>query len=405
MEINKLIIWVFVLFVFSLNFVNAAEIFVSPSSLNVEEGENFTIEIWGDAPDDGTDIYGISFDIEYDEDNLELNSIEEGDFLANGSDDTFFGYDSSNGLISVYNIRDKTYDDSDIGIYGQGVFTIINFTATESGSVDIEIENVIWMNSTVSNSEPTIIDDVDIEDGEITIGDSGALTVSFISPTPADNSFTNIHDLTINASSENELDSCNLLFDGDSYTMNVVDDYCYVELVNLADGKHNFSVTGEDIDGNVDSTGKRRVTVDTDKPSLSNINTHIVSEESVVISWSTDELANSLVYYWNSTIRNVREETFELGHEIRLTELDNRTVYNFNVTSCDRANNCENSEGYEFLISGDISDDDGNAKKIFLYGLAIVFAIGAGIIGYILFGKIKEKKEAQEKNNIEQNTT
>jgi len=398
----KLVIGIFILFV-SINLINAVEISVYPSSLSVAEGDNVLIKILGDAPSSGTDVYAIEYEVAYDEDKLEFNSIEEGDLLNNnGSDATYFDYVVSDGLISVYAVRDKSFGDSNVGIYGNGTFAIINFTAISGGESDIEINSVIWINSTIDNEQGTIVDDIDIDDGIVKIDDLGLFGVSFIAPTPSNNSFINYNDLYINVSSENDLNSCKLLMNGENYNMNVVEDSCYVELLGLGDGEYNLKVTVIDVEDTEESTRTRKITIDTAKPDLSNVDVQTISEDSVHISWNTNELADSLIYYWNSTLRSLSDDDFELEHVLTLTALNSKLTYNFNITSCDRANNCEFSENYDFLVSGGFSSG-GNSNNFLLYCLAIVFAVFAGIIGYILFGKIKAKKEAEQKN-MQQNT-
>ncbi|RMD46215.1 hypothetical protein D6829_00080 [Candidatus Pacearchaeota archaeon] len=67
-----------------------------------------------------------------------------------------------------------------------------------------------------------------------------------------------------------------------------------------------------------------------------------VSDSSATISWNTNELANSSV---SGALSNSSSE-FELNHSLFFSGLSPETTYTYNITSCDRAGNCNNSGTY-----------------------------------------------------------
>ena len=121
-----------------------------------------------------------------------------------------------------------------------------------------------------------------------------------------------------------------------------------------------FRVRSADLSGNsaVDDnggTGWMLVTVaDTGAPVISNIST-LVNNTSAIITWNTNEPANSEVDYdlTSSTFATVvSTSTLETAHAIVLTGLTNNTVYYFRLKSTDASSNLTTDDnsgmGYSF---------------------------------------------------------
>jgi len=135
-------------------------IYIDPDSLTADLGEEIILNITGQAPATASDVYAIQFDIVYDINNLTLNSIDQGTMLNFDGASTVFDYTLTSGRIdNVFISRNNTLT----GIYSdKDVFAFLNFTATGAGVSNVIIENVVWVNSTITNDSaetinPTII--------------------------------------------------------------------------------------------------------------------------------------------------------------------------------------------------------------------------------------------------------
>jgi len=94
---------------------------------------------------------------------------------------------------------------------------------------------------------------------------------------------------------------------------------------------------------------------DTIPPVIGDVSVMSVTNNSVVITWRTDEFADSVVRYGeNSTVYTeiCKDELFVKEHEITLTGLAPATRYYFVVNSTDRSGNSAESLEYWFDTSG-----------------------------------------------------
>lgn len=156
-----------------IGFVSGAEnnsIFISPSISLVNSGENILIEIRGDVSNE-TDIYSIQFDVEYDSSLLGFNSIVEGNILNSDGAVTIFDYSLGSGLVdNVIILRNVTSGNPNIGISDfEGVLATISFTGNSAGTAYVNINNVIWVNSTITNDSAVEVSGVVLDNGVITI--------------------------------------------------------------------------------------------------------------------------------------------------------------------------------------------------------------------------------------------
>jgi len=142
------------------------ELSVYPSSLTIEKGNSLLMNIFINTSNN--DIYAIQFYVSYDSSILEFYSITEGLFLNNNSEDnTIFNYTLINGKIkNIFLLRNKT-----IGLFGQGILTNIDFNAINAGTSQIILQNVVWVNSTITNDSAETISPI-IENGVVTVTDS-----------------------------------------------------------------------------------------------------------------------------------------------------------------------------------------------------------------------------------------
>ncbi len=78
---------------------------------------------------------------------------------------------------------------------------------------------------------------------------------------------------------------------------------------------------------------------------ISNVAASNITNESAIITWTTNELANSSINYGIV----VNDANYVYNHSFVLSNLTNATQYNYNVTSCDVDNNCTVSAMYSFI--------------------------------------------------------
>lgn len=81
-------------------------------------------------------------------------------------------------------------------------------------------------------------------------------------------------------------------------------------------------------------------TIDGLEPTISNVQVESISDNWALITWTTNELANSVVYYGIGTpTDSVIDEAYALEHEVVVEGLDQCTTYRFDVGSYDQAGN------------------------------------------------------------------
>ncbi len=115
-----------------------------------------------------------------------------------------------------------------------------------------------------------------------------------------------------------------------------------------------YNITSCDDLGNCRTEGTYNFTTtttpDNRSPAITNVQAGQITDHSSIISWDTDEIANSTVNYGTSqglgTIKAQDDAVTE--HNISLTGLQNNTQYYYNVTSCDPSGNCNTTGPYSF---------------------------------------------------------
>ena len=147
------------------------ELFVYPSAQTVNQGGYVTIEIRGKAPVGVSDVYAIQYDVDYNDSILSFVSIAGGNLLNNNSQDvTFFNYSLAPGKIDdVYIVRNET-NGTDAGIHMDlGNFTIINFTTIAPGISYINISELTWVNSSITNESVGVVENVIVTNGTVNV--------------------------------------------------------------------------------------------------------------------------------------------------------------------------------------------------------------------------------------------
>jgi len=127
--------------------------------VSVNPGQTFSVDIIGSTTT--SDLHSIQFDFNYDDSVLLFNSISEGAFLSeSGTVVTIFNYTglSSDKIDNIYNARNTTWQDPSPGVTGTNqVIATINFFALSTGSSNLGLTNVIWVNSSILNNSAAII--------------------------------------------------------------------------------------------------------------------------------------------------------------------------------------------------------------------------------------------------------
>lgn len=129
MELCKYVRPLLVLAVFltlNPNTANAQSIMLVPSAKAVGMDEEFTLDVRIEA----TDLFGVSFDLQYDGSLLEVIDVAQGDLL--GSDIVFFKM-AGDGILSIAASRKAGAE----GVSGSGVFATITFKGIRKGTTDI----------------------------------------------------------------------------------------------------------------------------------------------------------------------------------------------------------------------------------------------------------------------------
>jgi hypothetical protein len=150
----------------------SAEIAVtlSPSQLQVEENEEFTLDIMIESD---VNVSGAEMQLAYDPTLVEVVSITEGNFFKQGGESTIFSKGTiDNELGTVTNIYSVIMGDDTM--LDRDVFATIKLQAKDnSGITGLEMKNVVITNSagdklpvTIINSE-IAVGDVEMETQEI----------------------------------------------------------------------------------------------------------------------------------------------------------------------------------------------------------------------------------------------
>ena len=175
-------------------------------------------------------------------------------------------------------------------------------------------------------------------------------TITFVGPTPANNTIQNRNWIYVNVTSNEALDIAILEWQGSNYTMSGSGTNWFYNKTGLSDGSYSYKVYGNRSDTGVWGVSETRIVkIDITPPIITNV-TAYPSSTSATISWITNENANSSVNYGtNITLGNfVHSAIFVTNHSIALTGLNANTLYYYNVTSCDLAGNCITEGPYNF---------------------------------------------------------
>jgi len=109
---------------------------------------------------------------------------------------------------------------------------------------------------------------------------------------------------------------------------------------------HSSYVHSFNMSGNINIS----ITIDTNAPIISSVFNSSITNQSAIISWSTDDQANASLNYGTSiTLGSIHTNTSRAtSHAISLSGLMNSTVYYYNITSCNHNGYCSVQGLYSF---------------------------------------------------------
>jgi uncharacterized protein (TIGR03437 family) len=110
-------------------------------------GSTFAVNI---TATDSTDLYAFQFDLVYDPAILSVASVAAGKFLPSGGS-TIFIPGSINNTSGVITLNADTLVGSISGVAGNGTLAVIQFAAVAPGTSAVSLQNLIFLDSTLSN--------------------------------------------------------------------------------------------------------------------------------------------------------------------------------------------------------------------------------------------------------------
>ena len=122
----RLLLVVAVFFTLNLNLANAQSMMLVASAKAVGIDEEFTLDVRVEA----TDLFGVSFDLQYDGSLLEVMDVAQGDLLG---DDIVFFKMAGDGNLSIAASRKAGTE----GVSGSGILATITFKGIRKGSADV----------------------------------------------------------------------------------------------------------------------------------------------------------------------------------------------------------------------------------------------------------------------------
>ena len=95
-------------------------------------------------------------------------------------------------------------------------------------------------------------------------------------------------------------------------------------------------------------------------PVISSVSTTVATDVKALITWSTNELADSKIEYGTAAgvyTATVEDSTLSLNHRLLLSDLSSSTAYYYHVISADASNNTASSTEYSFTTLEKLSEE------------------------------------------------
>ena len=159
--------------------------------------------------------------------------------------------------------------------------------------------------------------------------------------------------MLFNVSLDENGDACLVNYGFGNETMTSTDNiYWNYTNTSMNDGAYQAIFYCNDSGSNLGSNNIY-FTVDTTYPVIENVTSGSVTFSTAIVTWDTNENANSSVGYGTTLALGSTSSATSLvtSHSRTLTSLASSTLYYYNVTSCDQAGNCNESGPYNFTTS------------------------------------------------------
>jgi hypothetical protein len=167
----------------------------------------------------------------------------------------------------------------------------------------------------------------------------------------------------------------------------------------LSEGIYTINASVNDSAGNINWTETRTYNLTSIAPAISSLSEGSITTSGAIITWTTDEVANSSLVYGKTTSygsSGTGSLSLVTSHSITLNGLDAENLYYYNVTSCDASGNCVSSADTFTTIASDADDDDNGGSTT---GGTVSYWLITSIADYATF-KLGYTKVLAIKNRI-----
>jgi len=274
-----------------------------------------------------------------------ISLLENQTFVCNATD-----WQLGNVTLKIWNSSVFYYNET-VNLTGISNETSFNVTGMFQDNYNWSCEIYDLQNNFATASNYSIV----IAGSEVTLN------------SPSNGTYTNVNETNFNctARSDSDYGLSNLTFYlwNSSYLI-------YNETVNISGVENEtiFNYTFENesdylwscfvVNNNSNENFAERnysITYDATAPVISGVSAS-VTVSSATITWTTDEIANSSVSLEGTS------SAYEANHSVVISGLASSTIYTYNVTSCDRADNCNVSEGNSFTTSAAVVTPGGGTS-------------------------------------------
>jgi len=331
---------------------------ISPASQTVTAGQVFTVDV---VVNPGVAIAGVEFALSFDPSLLTADSVAEGNLLNQNGDPTFFltgTIDSGNGAIT--GVAGAILG-AGATVSSPGTFATITFTAKTTAGISLLDLSNVTVGDVNGDPVPIVVTDgsvtIEIDTTPPVISGVQAINITSTSATiiwttdDAADSVVNYGNTTALGSTAS--DSALVTDHAIGLTNLAPATLYYYEVRSTNAG----GLTRVDNNGGAYYTFTTTATPDTTPPVISGVQAIDITLTSATIIWTTDEPADSVVNYGNTTalVHTASDARLVTSHMVSLGGLDPETTYYYEVQSTDGAGNpaSDNNGGlyYTFITT------------------------------------------------------
>jgi len=212
--------------------------------------------------------------------------------------------------------------------------------------------------------------------------------LTFVEPTPANGTKTNVNSITVNVSANENLSSCLLdWYNGtwQNITMTINGNYCYKTMSDLSDGTYQFRVYATDNLGNLNVTETREVTIDTTPPELTFVYPTPANASNITDNWiyvnvsANEDLSTCYLDWYNGSWQNVSMTINGNYCYKNMTDLSTGT-YQFRVYATDDLGNMNVTETREVSVIQVVTEQKPLQLLPEPYNFVAPIIVGAGML-------------------------